>query len=107
MNKRFQILMAVVVAVMALTALSAGVVMAQQDGKAAWNPSVPQAAEAPYCGNASCTGDCNGNCDGNCNGNCTTNGVCGNGFCGQANGQCAGGNCAQIASSSRFAGQAG
>ncbi len=105
MSKRFQVIMAVVVAIMALTALSAGVVTAQQDGKATWNPSVTQSVAA-YCGNALCTGDCDGSCNGTCNGNCTTDGTCSNGSCLQGTIGCTGGSCSQ-ASIGRIVGQAG
>ncbi len=96
MNKRFQVIMAIVVAVMAIAALSAGIVTAQQDSRTAWNPSVTQADSASYCGNALCTGNCDGSCGGACNGNCTN--TCVNGSCLQGTAGCVGGNCTQVAS---------
>ena len=94
MSKRVKIITMVVLAVLLLSALSVGVVAAQQPGKADWNAGVTQGFDY---GNGVCDGDCAGNCNGDCDGDCTGDctGVCGENGNGQAN---CNGDCSQSGS---------
>jgi len=106
MTKKTTIILSVITAVIAVTALSAGIVLAQQDNGTAWNATVTQSDSSPdydnvLCAgkyNGSCDGECDGSCDGDCNGDCSGSGNCfRSGLNGQSAGECNGGNCSQFA----------